>query len=404
MKPSPESDAHPARPQESPHTAAPRRKEPATCRAVVFHAVDQPLQIQEFPVPTPEAGEALIEVECCTLCGSDLHTLSGARQEKSPSILGHEILGRVVALGSPPPLDLSGRPLLAGDRVTWATPVACGVCDRCHRGWPQKCRRLSKYGHEVAQGRQALSGGLAEIVLLRAGSAVMRVPETLPAHVICPANCATATVAAAYRQLGDIAGRKVLIFGAGLLGLTAAAFAAAHGAACVAVTDVAPTRLRHARHFGAHLLSVWPGNVAALRTAWLTAGANLPGTDVLGADRAFDLVLELSGAAEAVEAAVALADIGGRVALVGSVMKSRAVALDPEALVRRCVTLIGVHNYIPEDLQTAVEFLVQWGEHFPFAGLVEHDFPLTAIDQAVEVARRERPVRIAITPGREQAV
>lgn len=359
-----------------------------TCRAGVFLGAGRPLELREFPLPVLEAGEALVRVECCTICGSDLHTVTGARTEAVPSILGHEVLGVVDAVGEPAPCDLAGAPLRRGDRITWSVAVSCGQCDRCRRGLSQKCRTLAKYGHEVAEGRYALGGGLAEFVLLRRGSSAIRVACEAPAEVICPANCATATVAAAYRTAGPIAGRSVLILGAGMLGLTAAAFARSHAAAAVAVCDVSARRLEQAARFGADGLAEWHSEPEELRRR-LQQGCRA---------ELFDIVLELSGSPEAVEAACRHGDVGAQIVLVGSVMKSRPAAVDPENVVRRWLSIHGVHNYAPADLQTAVDFLTQFGAVYPFAELVEHRFALSEVNAAIETAVRARPFRVAVRP------
>jgi threonine 3-dehydrogenase len=360
----------------------------ATSRAALFLAAGQPLELRELDVPRPEAGEALIRIECCTICGSDLHTLSGAREEPTPSILGHEILGVVEEVGDPPPSDLDGHPLQPGDRVTWAVFVACGECDRCRQGWPQKCRSLAKYGHALAEGREALCGGLAERLLLRAGSSVVRLDSEIPDTVICPVSCATATVAAACRVGGPLAEQRILILGAGMLGLTAAAFAKSNGAARVAVCDVDPGRLRRAADFGADHAVPWQPDFEELQR----------GIRSVAEFDAFDLVLELSGAPEAVEAACRLGDVGGRIVLVGSVKKSRPAEIDPERVVRQWLSIRGVHNYAPEDLRAGVEFLTRCGPRFPFEELVPRAFSLSDVNQAIEFAQRERPVRVAIRP------
>ena len=320
-----------------------------------------------------------MRVECCTICGSDLHTVTGAREEVAPSILGHEILGTVVRVGDTPPSCLDGRPLQPGDRVTWSTVVSCGDCERCRRGLPQKCRSLSKYGHALAEGRTALSGGFAEFLLLQRGSSVARIGTEIPAEVLCPVNCATATVAAAFRAARDVAERRVLIIGAGLLGLTAAAFARSRNAAKVAVCDIDPERLSRASHFGADTAIEWPPHTGR------------------ESDR-FDVVFEMSGSADAVELTCEVADVGATVVLVGSVKPSRPVPIDPERIVRQWLTIRGVHNYGPQDLQTAVVFLQQHQTRFPFADLVESSYSLSDINEALEFAVRERPVRVAIRP------
>jgi threonine 3-dehydrogenase len=368
----------------SPQTSSP----PASCSAAVFVGANLPFELRQFPRPTLGSGEALVRVECCTICGSDLHTVSGARTEATPSILGHEVVGFVEAVGDAPPADIDGRPLRGGDRVTWSTAVSCGVCDRCERGLPQKCRTLAKYGHEVAEGRMALSGGLAEFVLLRAGTAVVRIVEKIPAEVICPVNCATATIAAALRAAGEIHGRSVLILGAGMLGLTAAAMSQFRGAKLVVACDTNPQRLQQASRFGASHPVQWQPDAKQF-------SRHLVEQTRAGA---FDIVLELSGAPDAVEAACVLGDIGAHVVLVGTVMKSRPIQVDPESVVRRCLSIHGVHNYAPIDLKNAVKFLEDFGAAYPFAELVEHTYSLGEINAALDVAVRNRPIRIAIRP------
>ena len=367
-------------------TDPPSSKSTDRSLAAVFSEPDQGLTIRSIALPSLEANEALIKIECCTICGSDLHTFSGMRQEATPSILGHEIVGVVHSVGNPPLCSAEGRPLEPGDRVTWSVCVSCGSCDRCLRGLEPKCRHIVKYGHALAEGRTALSGGLAEYILLRAGTAVFCVDDELPAELICPANCATATVAAAYRLAGSIQQRHVLILGAGMLGLTAAAFAKSHGAESVTICDPHAGRLARATLFGAD-------HAVCLQTQADFAEQIRQASN----NMAFDIVLELSGAPSAVEVAVALADIGGQVVLVGSVMPTEAVAVEPQEIVRRWLTIQGVHNYAPQDLQTAIQFLTTQTD-YPFVELVEQTFSLAEVNQAFAQAMRDRPVRLAIRP------
>ncbi len=351
---------------------------PAASLAAVFEQPGKLMALRDFPIPELKSREALVKIESCTLCGSDLHTVKGTRKEKSPSILGHEAIGRVINLGSPPLCNVAGEVLQLGDRVTWSTASSCGQCDRCIAGLPQKCRTLAKYGHEVAEGRLALSGGLAQYIVLRTGSAVVKVGDDVSADVLCPANCATATVACAIRCAGTIANQRVLIFGAGMLGLTATAMVDCMHAVEIVVVDTLAGRLDTARRFGA--------------TKTVNA-ADLPKLK----DR-FDVVLELSGASAAVSAAFEICDVGARVVLVGTVMPSPPVALDPELVVRRCLSIRGVHNYAPPDLVTAVRFLCDSGRNYPFSELVEKRFALADINDAIAYATQYRPIRIAVCP------
>jgi alcohol dehydrogenase len=357
-----------------------------TAKAAVLEAIGRPLAMREFELPTPQAGEMLVEVTACTLCGSDLHSLHGRRQIALPTILGHEILGRVVSFGpGTSQRDAAGKPLAIGDRVTWSIVASCGGCFFCRHDLPQKCLRQTKYGHEPLKPGRELTGGLADHCLLAAGTAVFHVPDGLSDAVVCPANCATATVAAAWEAAGPANESHVLVLGAGMLGITAMAWARALGAASVIGCDVSAERLTLAEKFGA---------TRTCTTADLPAAAS-----ELTGNRGVDIVLELTGSPEAFEAALPLARIGGTIVLVGSVFPSRPVPILLEQLVRRCLILRGVHNYAPRHLAAALAFLDQ-NRHYPFDSLVAPWRPLDEINSAIAAPLAPPALRAGIRPGR----
>jgi alcohol dehydrogenase len=358
-------------------------------RAVVFHGSDRPLELLSLPLPALGPGEVLVRLACCTLCGSDRHTYLGHRPTPTPTILGHEMVGRITAFGpGPRPTGLDGSPLRLGDRITWSIVTRCGACFFCAHDLPQKCERLRKYGHEAMRPDFALSGGLADYCHLVAGTAMLKVPEQVPDAVVCPANCATATIAAACRVAGDLRTQTILIQGAGLLGLTACAMAASRGARLVVVADCDPERLRLAERFGAteRVMATPDGEELARVVRTLTGG------------RGVDIAFEVSGANSAIEAALPLLRIGGRLVLVGSVFPASPVALSAEWVVRRWLTIQGVHNYAPGDLADAITFLTAHGERFPFAEVVGAPFALTDAAAAFEAARTSRMPRLSVRP------
>ena len=137
-------------------------------KIAVFYGAGKPLQLEECEIPALCQGEVLVKNEYVTLCRSDISTYTGKRIEKTPTILGHEIVGWVVALGEGNPvLDLEGRPLAIGERVTWAIYASNPDGEMARRGIPQKAPDLFKYGHEQLTERNTLHGGLAEYTLLR---------------------------------------------------------------------------------------------------------------------------------------------------------------------------------------------------------------------------------------------
>jgi alcohol dehydrogenase len=362
---------------------------PNESKAAVFYRVGEPLVIERFPIPALAGREVLVRIRCATLCGSDLHSYFGRRPTPVPGILGHEMIGEIVGIGPDGATDYFGKRLAFGDRVTWSMVWSCGHCFFCRRGLGSKCERRRKFGHEAIEpGRRELFGGLAEYCHLPERTAIFRVPGSLSDAVASPANCATATVAAVLRRAGEIAGQSIVVHGAGMLGHTASAMATEAGARQVIVLEPSPPRRESARAFGA--TEVWDSSLPVEET--------LAQVQARTEDRGADVAIELSGVPEAVELGFRLLRPGGHLILVGSTFPSRPVPLSPEQIVRRMIQIVGVHNYEPEDLHAALEFLSRTHDRFPFQGLIHPIFPLDAVNAAFNYAERERPSRVAVIP------
>lgn len=344
--------------------------------AMVFVGEGQPHETIAVPGVALADGDVLVAVELSTICSSDVHAVSGRRSAPVPLVLGHESVGRVIALGDDGATAIDGAPLRIGDRVVWSITVSCGRCDRCLCGITQRCRTLAEYGHDRIGAHGELTGAFGSHVQLREGTTIVRVPETLPASVLAPASCATATAWAAVARAArhrDLDGARVRIHGAGLIGLTAAAIAAEHGAR-VEVIDPDDERCARARQFG-----------------------GLPTTGSPGVDP--DVVIDASG--HAVADAIDGVGVGGILVLVGSAFPAGRVPLDAEGIVRRLVTVAGVHSGTGSDLAEAVAFLAGRGRAYPFADAVGAVRPLAGIDDALaDASAPGAPLRIGLLPGR----
>ncbi|MEO3785154.1 alcohol dehydrogenase catalytic domain-containing protein [Actinocorallia sp. B10E7] len=322
------------------------------------------------------SGELLVEVELATVCGSDLHTVSGRRPGPAPMVLGHETVGRVAHLGpGPAPVDVRGRSVAPGDRVAVGIYAACGHCPACRRGLPQKCAHLFKYGHAPGE---SLHGGYASHLHVRAGTPLAVVPEDLPAGVAAAIGCAAATavaaVAAGTTGLGDLTGRRATVCGAGLLGLLATAMLAERGAS-VTVIDPDASRRAAAPAMGA--------------AAALDATAEPPEAEVY---------LELSGAAAAARAAPRRTAVGGVVVLAGTVSPGAPLDWEAQDVVRRLLTVRGVHNYTPAHLAEAAAWSAEATARRPLADLFGVAHPLADLDQALEEAACGAAVRVGVVP------
>jgi alcohol dehydrogenase len=220
------------------------------------------------------------------------------------------------------------------------------------------------------------------------GTGIVKVPTGLPDEVAAPAGCATATVAAALRVASRVAtGGVVLVSGAGMLGLAASAMAKAVGWTVIAV-DHDHTRLERAVKFGADRVFREPGERRDLAEclARLTTG------------RGADLALELTGAAGPTRLALDSLRIGGALVLVGAVMPTPPIEFSPEQVVRRMLTITGVHNYAPQDLTAAVTFLAAYNQRHPFVKLVDRIIPLDDVNEAIRFALETRTYRVGVRP------
>jgi putative phosphonate catabolism associated alcohol dehydrogenase len=314
------------------------------------------IALEPVAVPPLSPGDVLVQVRLATVCGSDRHTVSGRRDQPCPSILGHETVGEIIALGAGEARDVDGGILQLGDRVIWSVTLPCGTCDRCRAGVSAKCRTVRKAGHQALDSDWGLSGGYARHVLLPRGLGIAVVDDELNDVVAAPAACATATVMAVVERAGVLSGRRVVVLGAGMLGLGAIAAAASAGAASVTAVDPAAERRDLAQRFGATHVAM---------------SAHDAGTG--------DILLEFSGSSSALQDGLRELDGQGIAVLAGAVAPGAAVALDPERVVRRQLSILGVHNYEPRHLSAALKFLRQTSDRFPWPGLVAQPRPLDDI-------------------------
>ena len=332
-------------------------------RIAVFHGFGQPLELVECPIPNLQEGETLVKISCCALCRSDLHTYEGRRTEATPTILGHEAVGQVVE---------SRAGLIPGMRITWGIFACCSECFFCLNGLPQKCDSLFKYGHARLTDEQPLSGGLATHILLRKGTPIVPLPDSIPDEIAVLANCSTATAFASIRNADLRTNAVVAVLGMGILGLTAAAILTSQGHQVIAF-DPEPAKAELAKDFGC---TEFFSDVDAFKSALSNQ------TEGRGADAC----LELAGSQPAAQLSLACVRIGGTIIWTGAAAPVGEVSIQPEQILRRQLTIKGVHNYIPGDLADAVEFLSAYLQQLKFEALIGTNFALDEIETALRVA------------------
>ena len=347
---------------------------------MVFRAPGSPLDPVRMPLPALGPREVLVRNAFTTLCRSDVTTWLGKRREPLPTVLGHEVMGTVVAFGpEAAAADCRGLPLAIGDRVTWAIYASDADDPMAKAGMPQKAARRFKYGHETVSEGSCHHGGLGEYTVLRAGTPIARLSPHLPDPVAALINCSVSTAAGALRLAGPLPGRRLLVSGAGMLGLAACALGVELGAAHVAAVDVDPARAARATAFGARVTRAVDG-----------AGEELRGVGL------FDVVVETSGAPAAMASTLRLLDTGGVAVWIGAVFPQAGTVVDVEMVLRRLLTIRGLHNYNGDDLRLAVEMVERMHPRVPFESLVSESFPLVEADAAFARAAHGDAVRVGV--------
>lgn len=289
------------------------------------------IRIESVPDPGPPAhGDVVVKVTRAAICGTDSSEWAhGPLLARPPVVLGHEFVGRVVAVGE------EVEDLAVGDRVVSGAGVSCGACEWCRAGRTNLCASYHTLGLHV-------DGGLAEFVTTPAGIC-RRVPDGLGDDAAAMAQ-PLAVALHAVRRSGLTAGESCAVVGVGGIGAFIVAGAAARGAAPLVAVDVAQDRLETAARLGAHQ-RIDARNVdlaQAIREATGGEGAHV--------------VIEASGAPHAPAAALAAARRGGRVVLVG--LQSAPRELDLLAFAVREVDVITTLAHVCSvDLPEAVDLL-----------------------------------------------
>ena len=303
-------------------------------RAVVLERFGGPevLQPRDVARPVPGAQEALVRIRCCGVCHLDLILRSGMRSRvKPPRIIGHELAGEVVEVGT------AVTDLAAGERVASFNFQACGQCAECRRGRPSLCRDTKG---DIGQTRD---GGYAEYAVLDRRNLV-RVPAGMPLEHACLAACVYAPPYKALRRAGGVErGQSIVVTGAsGGLGLATLQLARALGARTIAITGSEAKAARLAE-LGADEVVVSADGAFGAAVRELTGG------------RGVDLVVELIGSPTFHGALRSLAP-GGRIAVIGE-LHGKPVEINLGLLILKEWEIFGIQSASGPDLVEVLAFM-----------------------------------------------
>jgi L-idonate 5-dehydrogenase len=318
------------------------------------------VRVEELELPRPGPGQVAVRIAYGGICGSDLHYVHrggvGDYSIREPLTLGHEVSGTVAELGE----GVDGPPV--GTPVTVHPATPCGECAQCRAGRPNTCPSTRYLGS--AAHLPHVQGGFADVLVVRAAQLV-----ELPAGLALDRAALAEPLAVALHALsraGDVRGRRVLVTGAGPIGVLVAAAARHAGAAEVVVSDLVPQALEVARRCGA--------------TSTVPAGDQAGGLDA-GDPLDVDVAVEASGAPQALGTCVRHVVRGGIVVQVG-LLPPGDVPAPGNLLVTKEVDLRGAFRFADE-IRTAVDLLAGG---LPVDAVLTHRVPVAEAVPAFDLA------------------
>ena len=346
-------------------------------QAAVYRGVET-VRLEEVPVPEIGAGEILVRVHTCGICGTDLKKIATG-SHSAPRIFGHETSGVVVRAGD----DV--RKFTAGDRVVVFHHIPCGECYYCQHKTFAQCATYKKVG--CTAGFEPSGGGFAEYVRVMdwiVEKGTVRIPEGVSfeqASFVEPVNTCIKGIETLRLQPGE----TVLVMGQGPIGLILANLAKRAGARVI-TSDLHPARLTIAHSFGLTM------TIDASRADAGQAVREM--TDGRGADA---VILAVGGSA-LIRPAMDATRPGGRVLLFAQTVRGE-VTIDPAAVCVDEKTLLGSYSASVELQEESVRFVMN--REMDLERLISHRFPLQSGVEALNLAAHPQPdsMKIVIQPG-----
>jgi 2-desacetyl-2-hydroxyethyl bacteriochlorophyllide A dehydrogenase len=335
------------------------------------HVVIYPgkIAVETADVPAPGPHEVLVRTVAAGVCGSDLHAAHGRHPFVAlPYRPGHEVVGVVEATGS------AVEDWTPGQRVVVTPYLPCGTCKMCTSGRPNLCENLQFFGCGYPQ------GGMADYFTLPADR-LFAVPDSLDdltAALIEPLS----TPVHAVRLAGDVAGRSVAVLGTGTIGLFTIAVLRAHGAGKIVSTDPNPAKRARAAALGADV-------TIDARTQDVVGQVR----EALGGSA--DIVFDCVAIQSSMDQAIAIADKGGTVVVVG--VPAAAVTVPLPIVQDHQIRIQGSATYLPEDYRESTDLLSRGA--VKSADFVTATRPLAQVAEAFELASSGQHVKVLVTTG-----
>jgi 2-desacetyl-2-hydroxyethyl bacteriochlorophyllide A dehydrogenase len=341
-------------------------------RAVRLVHLGQPLADAEVPVPEIGPSDVLVRVGACGICHSDGHYRAGiSRINALPVTLGHEIAGRVEAVGD------KIHHVSAGDRVYVHYLVSCGHCDFCVRGNEQFCVNVQMIGKHR-------DGGYAESIKVP-GQNVFPLPNEISFEEGAVMMCSSATALHALNKVRLQSGDTVAIFGFGGLGFSALQLAKAFGCGKAYVVDINSGKRTIAASLGA--IAIDPA-----------VGDPVDQIQEANGGKGVDVSIELVGSAVTMGQAVRCLEVLGRAAFIGLTAEPTSFLPYPD-LINKEAQIIGVSDHLATELPALMQLARNGKLCFPPGTLESTSLDAAQINVALDALDRSTgPIRTVIVP------
>ena len=360
--------------------------------AAVMSGPGRPIELRELPLPDPQPGSAVLDVELSEICGTDVHLLDGRLSGVPyPIVPGHVSVGTLTRLAGPL-TDVHGRALHEGQRVSFLdVHGTCGHCWYCLVARATtRCPQRRVYGITMGL-EQGPAGGWSRQIYLRPGTKIIPL-ESVPAARYMAGGCSLPTAVHAMDRAELRIGQSVLILGCGPVGLSLAALARLSGAGQVLCLGAPPARCATAQRMGATGVLDIDQHDADARREWVLAHTQ---------GRGADLSFEATGRAEAVVQAMRWTRDAGRVVVVGQYTDGGETSFNPHVdLNRKHLEVRGVWGSDFSHFFRALEVLRQTAGDCPWDRMECQRFGLAEAGEALEAVRRGRVVKALVDPRR----
>src|SRR5215211_3007847 len=359
-------------------------------RAVIMSGPNQPLRIDELPSPSLEPGAALLRTLYSEVCGTDVHLHHGKLGVPFPIIPGHVSVGVVEAIGGKV-ADVEGNAIKEGDVVTFLdVHETCNNCYYCLVArQPTKCPRRKVYGISYSSS-EGLLGGWAEAIWMKPGVKMIRLPKELTPDTFIGGGCGLVTALHAVDMAELRLGDSVAVLGVVPVGQSIVAFASLSGAGEVIAVGAPESRLEFAREMG------------ATSTFGLDLAANerVESAKRLTGGRGPDVVIEASGAPEAVRDALDMVRDGGRVVVCGHYSDNGPIEIHPHwQLNRKHVEIKGCWGSRYDHFHRAVALTAKYGDLKPWRDMVSGRYELDKATDALAAVEERTALKAIITPN-----